>query len=275
VLLSIAGGCHSQELASHERDRNIVIDGDQTEWSGKISTLGSKNIAVGLMNDDTDLYLCMSSSDRDVIRQVVLQGLTIWFDSEGGRDKRIGINYPLGVSMPLSPMRPGGRPERGAESDREDEKKMLRSILDEQTEISIVGPEEEELSRIPISSADGIKVATGFTDDGRFVYEVQVPLGSSGGAESPVMIDAVAGGKIGIGFLTGEIVFAGGEDRMKEGGFGTPGGGMGGPGMGGPGGRGGMGGGPGGPGGGPGGGMGSPSMEPLEVWTKVVLADAP
>ena len=91
--------CGSQELDSAWRDREVAIDGVDDEWSGAVHYIDKENIAVGLFNDDTYLYVCLETVDFRKVQQVIGLGLTVWFDPGGGKDKAFGINFPLGMQL--------------------------------------------------------------------------------------------------------------------------------------------------------------------------------
>src|SRR5262249_60643297 len=38
----------------------------------------------------------LTTGDRDVERQIRLEGLTVWFDPAGGKEKAFGLRFPLG-----------------------------------------------------------------------------------------------------------------------------------------------------------------------------------
>jgi hypothetical protein len=252
ALTLVVAGCGGLDLQSQWLDRTITVDGDLAEWEGKLTYIDSKHVSVGLLNDEESLYLGLATSDPGTQIQVMMRGFTVWFDPEGGKERSLGIRYPLSAAMPG--MRPG---ERGGPPSLED---LVRLHEGRESELEILIGTSESL-RMNLVEVGNIDVALGF-DKGVLRYELRIPLEKTEGY--PFAVGALAGAEIGVGLETPEIDREAMRSRMGGG----KGPGMGG--HGGMGGRGGMGGGMGGRG------MGGsrPQMpEPLNVWAKVTLAD--
>jgi|WetSurMetagenome_2_1015567.scaffolds.fasta_scaffold33771_2 hypothetical protein len=287
MLISMLGllGCSSAvPLISDWKKSEIVVDGRQNEWQRSLYDLKKINVTVGVRNDVENLYLCFISYDQGVGRQIMSGGFTVWFDPSGGTDEQYGIKFPVGRPK-------GGRPQmsdknsqdrnnpRGdfdsgdnippmpgndnsAPSSRgENDDKMMPILLNAQRELQFLGPEEKDVQQAITLELKTVRVQIGMTRQ-MFVYELQVPLHRT--EDFPFALAPTDKKNIiGIGFKT--------EDNSSSG----PGGGQGGPPPGG-----GQGGPPSGGQGGPppGGGRGGKdinSSEPIDVWTKVTLAQSP
>ncbi len=228
-----------------------------------------------MFNDDDDLYIKLSSPNRMIQNQIIGLGLTVWFDPEGGKEKKFGIHFPIG--MQGAGMKMMGSREKPAGTDDTDQ---IQKKLDKaQQEIELIGPGINERYTIPVDEAAlaGIYVRIG-KPKGNIIYELKVPLAFSD--EQPYAIGTTADKKIGVGFETGKMNKKMMAERRSKSGSGRGGrdGGMGGRtggisgGMGGR--MGGRRGGMAGRGGMPGG-EGVLMPEPLELWTKVTLASGP
>lgn len=299
-------GCGGLELASVWADRQVATDGIPTEWEGATTWIEKPNSAIGVMNDGEFLYLCFSSPLKSVAAQVIRQGLTVWFDPEGGKEKTFGVRCPVRFAPgtegamtwagpqgsgqegnpPANPGRsgsggsgPGSVPPGGAGPGGPAPAGLGPGALGgPPTTIEVLGPGDDDFVELAPDDAGGIEIMLG-NADGRLVCELRVPLRA--GAAHPHAIGVTGQGPVGIGFETPEMKVEGMPEGVPEGGF--PGGG------GGPG--GGPGAGPGGGGGDGGGGMGGPGMAPggsrgrgmgpggevagmerLQIWGKVHLA---
>lgn len=237
-MLSLIG-CTQNEFTSHWRDREIAVDGDQEDWQGKLTVPMGKNIALGFMNDESNLYVTLSSSDRTIVMQIMRLGFTVWFDSKGGKKEVFGVKYPTGT------LGMGGRP--GLEE-------QVRSLQKPQLWVEVLGPGKDDIARLSVMDPTGIRVKTGVSADGRFVYELKIPLGPS--PDSPYAVNTSPGATIGVGFETGGIDPVAMRSPMER--SGMRGGGM--PGGGGR------------PGGMRGGGQRGMMVGPFSYWTKVTLA---
>ena len=128
VVASVAGVFAAKRLQidSHWRDRDVMIDGDNSEWAGPLRPLDENHpIVTAAMNDGQFLYVVLSASDATVRRQILRQGLIVWFDPSGGDKKHFGVKFPVGLLPEEAAGRgrggfrrgPGGeRPPDGAES---------------------------------------------------------------------------------------------------------------------------------------------------------------
>jgi hypothetical protein len=252
--LIILSGCSQGklELNSDWLDREIIVDGKSDDWLGAMYYFEDENISLGLLNDENFLYACLIAEDQFIRTQVMRQGLTLWFDPDGGKKKTFGIKYPLGRQAGDRSMRPGF-PARREEGERGQEQFRER-FKEAMTELEILGPEKDESKRMSVEEAKGIKIIVRPLS-GMLVYELKVPLLRS--EEYPYAVGAKAGDTIGIGFLSPKLKT--GPQRWRPGG-GWPGGG-----------RGGLGGMPGGRGM-PGGGRMSGMSRTIKVWAIVQLA---
>lgn len=221
LLLAAALGCKQMELGSQWRNTEITVDGADTEWSGLLSYLEKEQLAFGIQNDKSNLYLCLKFNRRTQM-QAVMQGFTVWFDSTGGDKKILGIRFPIGLrnfddgegnfEMPMTPgARPAGRiPDE-----------MQKRLAEMLREIEIIGPDKDDRIRVPVLTAYGIQAAvSSFSSE--HVYELKIPL--QRGTGYPYAIAINPGKTIGIGFETGKFNREKlGGPRVRMGGGGTPG----------------------------------------------------
>jgi hypothetical protein len=228
-------------------ERQIVIDGKSDDWSGALSFIEKEQLSLGFFNDQESLYVCLVAEGNFTRAQILRGGLTIWFDPEGGKEKKFGIRYPLGASA---------REMQTSPEMRNPEETNERSPREAMNELEIIRSKKEEPERMELAKAkdNGLEVLAA-PSSGLVVYELKIPLLAKEG--QPLAVGAKPGATIGIGFETSKPDLS----RMQRGRpGGMPGGGMGRPGMGGGFGRRG------------GYGMGSNMPEPLKIWTTVQLA---
>lgn len=269
-FLCLVAGCKTLEFASRWKNKDVIIDGKNTEWKDSLYALDVHETSLGLVNDEKSLYIGFITINRDYQRQIMRSGLTVWFDRNGGEDKKFGIHYPLGPGgsglqqgQRGNTGDVGGAGDAGGEQQAGSQMDNSRPLFDE---LEIYGPGDGEHHRMTTAETGGIDVRVGITN-GVLVYELKVPLADNG--STAFAIGTKPGMQIGVG-----VESSSGRGAAPSGGGG--GGEGGGSGMGG--GRGGgMGGGRGGRGGGMGGGRGGGSRgggqaETLKVWAKVQLA---
>jgi len=260
VFPAFLTSCGDEEIKSMWSDNSIVIDGNQTDWLGKLKYLPDQKSAVGITNDDENLYLCLATSDTSKMFQLFITGFTVWFDPQNGEEK-IGVQYPLKADeidrMPTQNRQGGERP---------DFKVRLGEFKSSQTEFRIVDADNFPLTSYNIKNDIGISIDIGY-QMGLLVYEMKIPL--KGNLVGDHILNLSPGDEFSLGFESGEFNRSGfgkrgdgsgfGMDNPPEGGMGGRGGGMSGGGM------------P--PGGGMGRGGQRPGFEKIDFEVSVKLAE--
>jgi hypothetical protein len=173
VVQVMLTGCSSHVLESRWRDGDIAIDGIGSAWRDTLIALDDKKSFVGLLNDEDFLYIRLVTTNRDLEGQIIRQGLSIWFDRDGGEKKTFGIRFPLGVNR-FS----GGREFRN-DTSRDHEARRRDSIYVPVNDVEILGPEEGGAHRVSIANAGGIDVRFQTSQD-TMTYTLKVPISSSG-----------------------------------------------------------------------------------------------
>jgi hypothetical protein len=165
VLAALLAGCgRPPELASHWRDRELVVDGKLDDWAGLQTDLatgsGGQPARVGIANDGEALWLSLETSDPNLQRLISHRGLTIWFDPAGGKQPVAGVRFPLPAARPLSRWGEiGGSRPGGAQLDS----------------LELLGPQPYTRKELSAPGADGVQVAMSFGERG-INYELRVPL---------------------------------------------------------------------------------------------------
>ncbi len=184
-------------------DHQVAIDGNSEDWVGRLSFLKTRGVAVGFMNDARYLYACLLIEGVEGQDPLRLQGLTVWFDPAGGKDKVVGIQYPLGMAnrrgKPGAPAEePQEPPVQGEDQEgapgapparRDGELRFLRKG---------VPPETMSLER---AANEGVLVATRAAE-GSSVYELRIPLALS---RPGIAIGSTPEGTVGVTFETGPL----------------------------------------------------------------------
>ncbi len=211
LITIITIGCGSNlKLHSYWRDREIAIDGMHTDWQGAMTFIEKENVAIGIINDEKFLYVSMVTTNRDIQRQIMLRGFTLWLDPDGGKEKSFGIKFPLGMQEMGFMMRGRGE-EPNIETMQENFKKSMISM-------EIIGPGKGQHRVMRVAEAEGIEIKVNPIVD-QFAYEIKIPLSQT--ENQPYAIGAEAGQSIGVGFETTEFD----REMMLEGmGGGRPGG---------------------------------------------------
>jgi len=269
LAVGILTGCGSTAaLQSNAPSAPITIDGDVRDWQGVLAPVKDKHVSMGVLNDGRNLYVALATSDRQLITQITMRGLEVWFDPAGKKAKTLGLRFPLGAmgsGARFDPRQTGSAPGPDLIQQRFEASLNQMEILDS----------EGTGIRHTVSELRGVQMKASL-NAGTLMYELEIPL--AGNQEVSARIDAEPGEVIGVGVETPEFERNASRPGFGDDGEGVEGGGRGGFG----GGRGGVGGGMGGGFGGglgggrgatvPGGGANRPqAMEPLKFWTRVSL----
>jgi len=200
TFIFIAGCGSTTELTSDWNKSQIKIDGDASDWTENLKYLKDNNIAVGFKNNDSDLFVCLTTGDMSKVRQMFRGGFIVWIKPENG-GKVFGIKYPF---FDMSEMGNNFRRQNGVRENmgRENPGGFNERAIRNQKEIQIVNEDKRPLTEISLENKDGIKAALGYQND-QFVYELEVPIKS--GKNFPYEIDAVNGEKLNLKFETGDM----------------------------------------------------------------------
>lgn len=89
--------CKTNQQTAWLKTKTIRINGISDDWQGKLASIYDQKFLIGFQHDNQFLYMCLISNDQRIIRQVILQGLILWFNAEKDKIGKIGIKYPLGL----------------------------------------------------------------------------------------------------------------------------------------------------------------------------------
>lgn len=255
LLMMVIVSCNNSIINSQVPAEQPLIDGILQEWEGILINPEGESLGFGVMNDNTNLYLSMTTYDRQVVMKV-LRGFTIWIDPTSKKNKSFGIKYPLEHDII-------GMTGRGFRKNNQDENFdfLIQQNLSQQNNIVIIKEDLHQYTETD-NGEDGIKIKMIY-DKGDLTYEMKIPLNE---------FNLESLDKISICLESTKMQRP--ENMPNRGSGGKPGGDMGGS-MGGGRSGGGMGGGMrGGRRGGrmPGGMQGM--MDPIELWIKIKLIEA-
>lgn len=226
-----------------------------TEAPRKFVDMESK-IVYTVQHDSRFLYINLSTAEPSSQRQIMMQGLTLWFDETAKRKEYIGFSYPL-AERPQRAGEPGQFAERPEGEMQNQSQALMKRFETQISYIELVGfLEDGSKERLNYRLEKGpVKVDISMDDSGNLLYQARVPLQN-------IFTDESAKDR---------MLSVGIESNAPEGrgGSGPPAGGP-------PGGGGGMpqgggmagGGGQGGP---PGGGPDMESSSSIDFWFKVLI----
>jgi len=248
LFVLVGTGCATHTVASHWRRNAVVANGSEDEWLTPPQYYdGDRQANIRMMNDAEAIYLCFSTRDEALKKQLLMTGLTVWLDPAGEKNKTFGIHLPGASGGPR------GLSRESKTGDRQGSKKegpaLKTPTAVEITYAKTTGPLSMPMAQV---RQTGIDVGAGQPNGHRFVYEFKICF-----TAGPSLSALGPGKTLGIGIETGDTDMNHEMDKPTQGGMGgtNHGGGMHG-------------------GGKPGGNSPTKAMaEPFETWMKVILSD--
>jgi len=195
VVFFVLSGCGStRELAGGWTDSEITIDGKSGDWIGATTYDKDQDVSIGIRNDEEFAYVCLITTNRMTQRQIMVNGLTVWFDPTGRKEKTFGILFPVStIREARRTMGEGERPEPATQ----------RNIVDRvHQELEIVGADPNNRLRLSFVELKGIELRMNATGSS-LVYELKIPLKPS--ENHPYAIGITGMGPLAVGFET-EII---------------------------------------------------------------------
>jgi hypothetical protein len=103
LICVVATSCHSSKHASKSNGmpgtwqaQPIVIDADSKDWPSPYPNYDSKSlIGYATSNDKRYLYVTMETGDEYAEMKILKAGMSVWIDTNGGKDQSFTIQYPL------------------------------------------------------------------------------------------------------------------------------------------------------------------------------------
>lgn len=195
-LIFLLSGCYGFKLQSFWKGREIVVDGNDTEWQDKMARY--QNLSFGICNDEEYIYICLAATDKKTKAQLMglfRQNFTIWFNADGTLNQQFGLRF-------------------SNESPYMDESLVGRIRFIKTPVFQVIANEMMKNFEIEIlkndypvamlSDAQGIDVAASVTMNGRkLVYEIKIPLKKT--ENQAFAIESSAGKLISFGLSTSEV----------------------------------------------------------------------
>jgi hypothetical protein len=168
----------SEEAVSHARWQStpVVADGMATEWEIPLRyySKGGK-VGCAVSNDNTNLYVCIRSSDQETRMKMIRSGMTVAIDTSGKKANLFSINYPIAKERALH-SREEMKAMRSSETQVSSFPSRKQRILQDQTTMNISGFINTQNGENPLKTLSGITVCMNLDSFDVFTYEAVIPL---------------------------------------------------------------------------------------------------
>jgi hypothetical protein len=168
-LLVALAGCGTTTQKSVRLDREITINGDLTDWPSSPGNGAISKILVRTFDDGKFLYLSLVVNDPKYARTILAGGLETWIDPQGGKQKTLGILFPVGM---------GDLDYRRKDVDRKLRDPLETSdVLKVMTEDLKLVNEKGEIRRVRVEDLreEGFEAQASYSN-GVFIYEMKIPM---------------------------------------------------------------------------------------------------
>ena len=173
-VLFIVTACGQKEIKSKWVNSDFDISKPDSTWRSTSEYFEDYKLLASFRNDDNYLYVYLTSTDNSLRRELLLRGMTIWFDPSGGTDKKMGIKFPVGVDptqMRLAMRSPDE--ETRSHGDRTEFNDRIKETLNQ---IELLNDGGETKLRTTVTGGDHGISARLDDEDGSLVYKLKVPL---------------------------------------------------------------------------------------------------
>ncbi len=201
VPLCVLNGCVDTVIHSAWKDHEIVVDGKDNDWPPE-AMIKEKNVAFGICNDNENLYMCLSITDKITKAQLMglfKQDFCVWIDTATGMEYKRFRNFGIRFSNNSAFM-----DEDLISKTRYLQVQSFQVIADEMMSHLTIQVMQNLCPVASLVEAKGIDSAISVSKNGRqLIYELKIPLLKN--AEHPYAIGAVAGKPLYIGLETSPI----------------------------------------------------------------------
>jgi len=143
----------------------MLFDADSKTW-------------YAFYNDSASLHITLKVADALQQRKIVINGLELWIDVKGKKNKTTGILYPAGSEEKNSTdFQPGrGLPPQRPDTSLHNSRDALEAMLKKKTQMQIRGFAKSYNGLYEITSATGPHVSLYFIKD-TLCYQADIPFG--------------------------------------------------------------------------------------------------
>lgn len=110
LILIISFGCSTYEATYQEKA--LKIDGSSSDWTTSLDKKGNSDLYYSITNDSENLYVRLNTSNQSIQRKIHMNGLSIWVDTTGKKNKQLGIKCPINRSPQNINKRPMSKQEQ-------------------------------------------------------------------------------------------------------------------------------------------------------------------
>lgn len=77
------------------QEKALEIDGSSSDWTTSLDKKGKSDLYYSITNDSENLYVRLNTSNQSIQQKIHMNGLSIWIDTTGKKNKQLGIKCPI------------------------------------------------------------------------------------------------------------------------------------------------------------------------------------
>jgi len=169
------GSSAAEGPVSQWQSRPLDIDGSDRDWANPLPyNVKAERVSYSISNDDQNLYVLLSTADRQEQQKIIQGGMSVWVNPKGEENKgdAVGIGYPLDEhSDPDRKLMEEAQPQRyQAKQPVTLEQKKTYSLYGFSRDSSIQSYTYGD------TNVAGVRMQMDFNNDGVLIYEAAIPL---------------------------------------------------------------------------------------------------
>jgi len=170
LMMVFCLGLNAQKDKSYHNHRHEAGTDDFISGSAEFQYSEKGKFTYCISNDNENIFVNLRFIDKNVHRQVLSSGVTVWINTDGKKSKKMGVRYPVrpqnteGMSRPENQNmqnRPGGMgkmPDMNAGM------------------IELIGFSDIDKKTIPNNESDGFRGSLKTEKSGNLLYELVLPF---------------------------------------------------------------------------------------------------
>lgn len=154
----------------------LTIDGSDRDWVRPLPyAIREENISYSISNDQQNLYVLLSTSNRQEQQKIILGGMSVWVNTRGDKTNgdAVGIGYPLDErNDPDRKLMEDAQPQRYQKKDITLADKKTYALYGFSNDSSILNYSYGD------NNLAGVVMRLDYNNKGDLIYEAAIPLQS-------------------------------------------------------------------------------------------------
>lgn len=182
IGISLSLSATAQDALSTWTAQPVTIDGQAAEWPQffRFYAPGTR-FQFDVMNDKSNLYICVRATEMEAQARLMHSGLTLWFDPAGKKKQKEGLSFPVKLDHTADEIARGENTGKrhagdGAPSLHRRVSGLKERVILAQTAIKNIALPSIAEQLLPLTNPNGLSVAYDWDSLDILFVEYQVPL---------------------------------------------------------------------------------------------------